>query len=124
MASPLSYYDGWLSLFAPDADKCLMVEDGWDRLAASFSGFDSSDMLMQREFDWLDGRFGAGNWETFPLALWLLHDKVPLYQHDLFDGTFTGDPEMLTWNLAYGYLLSFNWSAGTSSPWLRIVAAF
>jgi hypothetical protein len=122
--SPLSYYDGWLSLFAPDASRCLMVEDGWDRLAASFSGFDSSVMLMQREFDWLDQRFGGGNWETFPLALWLLHDKVLLYQHDLFDGTFTGDPEMLTWNLAYGYLLSFNWSAGTSSPWLRIVAAF
>ncbi len=121
--SPLAYDDGWLSLFAPYADRCLMVEDGWDRLAASFSGFDSSLMLMQREFDWLNGRFGP-DWQTFPLALWLVHDKVLLYQHDLFDGTFTADPEILTWNLAYGYMLSYNWSVGLDGPWLGIVTAF
>jgi hypothetical protein len=121
--SPLAYYDGWLSLFAPYADRCLMVEDGWDRLAASFSGFDSSLMLMQREFDWLDQRFGP-SWSTFPLALWLLHDKVLLYQHDLFDGTFTADPEIMTWNLAYGYMLSYNWGTGLGGPWLGIVTAF
>ncbi len=122
-ASPLAYYDGWLSVFAPYSDRCLMVEDGWDRLGASFSGFDSSLMLMQREFDWLDGRFGP-SWDTFPLALWLLHDKVLLYQHDLFDGTFTADPEILTWNLAYGYVLSYNWGSGLDGPWLGIVTAF
>ncbi len=122
-ANPLDYYDGWLSLFTPYADRCLMVEDGWDRLAASFSGFDSSLMLMQREFDWLDERFGP-TWQTFPLALWLLHDKVLMYQHDLFDGTFTADPEILTWNLAYGYMLSYNWSVGLGGPWLEIVTAF
>ena len=121
--SPLDYYDGWLSLFAPYSDRCLMVEDGWDRLGASFSGMDSSLMLMQREFDWLDVRFGK-TWDTFPLALWLLHDKVLMYQHDLFDGTFTADPEILTWNLAYGYMLSYNWSAGLDGPWLGIVTAF
>jgi hypothetical protein len=122
-SSPLAYYDGWLSLFAPYSDRCLMVEDGWDRLAASFSGFDSSLMLMQREFDWLDQRFGT-DWQPFPLALWLLHDKVLLYQHDLFDDTFTADPEILTWNLAYGYMLSYNWSVGLGGPWLGIVTAF
>jgi hypothetical protein len=121
--SPLAYYDGWLSLLAPYADRCLMVEDGWDRLAASFSGFDSSLMLMQREFDWLDQRFGP-DWQTFPLALWLLHDKVLMYQHDLYDGTFTADPEILTWNLAYGYMLSYNWSTGLEGPWLGIATAF
>ncbi len=122
-ASPLAYYDGWLSVFAPYADRCLMVEDGWDRLAASFSGFDSSLMLMQREFDWLNERFGP-DWKTFPLALWLLHDKVLMYQHDLFDGTFTADPEILTWNLAYGYMLSYNWGVGLDGPWLGIATAF
>jgi hypothetical protein len=121
--SPLDYDDGWLSLFAPYSSNCLMVEDGWDRLGASFSGFDSSLMLMQREFDWLDQRFGP-DWQTFPLALWLLHDKVLMYQHDLFDLTFTTDPEMLTWNLAYGYMLSYNWGVGLDSPWLQIVTAF
>jgi hypothetical protein len=121
--SPLAYYDGWLSVFAPYSNRCLMVEDGWDRLAASFSGFASSLMLMQREFDWLDQRFGP-DWQTFPLALWLVHDKVLLYQHDLFDGTFTTDPEILTWNLAYGYMLSYNWSGGLGGPWLGIASAF
>jgi len=122
-ASPLAYYDGWLSLFAPYADRCLMVEDGWDRLASSFSGFDSSLLLMQREFDWLDQQFGP-DWTTFPLALWLVHDKVLMYQHDLYDGTFTADPDILQWNLAYGYMLSYNWNAGLDGPWLGIATAF
>jgi hypothetical protein len=122
-SSPLDYYDGWLSVFAPYADRCLMVEDGWDRLAASFTGFDSSLMLMEREFQWLTGRFGP-SWETFPLALWLLHDKVLLYQHDLFEKTFTTDPEILTWNLAYGYMLSYDWDTGVDGPWLGIATAF
>lgn len=100
-----------------------MVEDGWDRLGASFSGFDSSLMLMVREFDWLNGRFGP-DWQTFPLADWLLHDKVLLYQHDLFEKTFTTDPELLTWNLAYGYMLSYDWDTGTGGPWLGIDTAF
>ena len=121
--SPLSYYDGWLSLFAPYADRCLMVEDGWDRLAASFSGFDSSLMLMERGFSWLTGRFGP-DWKTFPLALWLFHDKVLLYQHDLFEKTFTADPEILTWNVAYGYMLSYDWALGLDGPWLGIATAF
>ena len=59
------------------------------------------------------------DWTTFPLALWLLHDKVLLYQHDLFDGTFTADPEILTWNLAYGYMLSYNWGSGPRRPVAR-----
>jgi hypothetical protein len=122
-STPLSYYDEWLSLFAPNADRCLMVEDGWDRLAASFSGLDSSLMLMEREFDWLTGRFGP-NWTTFPLALWLFHDKVLLYQHDLFEKTFTADPGILTWNLAYGYMLSYDWDVGLAGPWLGIATAF
>ena len=37
-ADPLSYDDGWLSLMARTR-RCLMVEDGWDRLAQTFAGF-------------------------------------------------------------------------------------
>src|SRR5439155_8791529 len=33
--TPLAYYDGWLALLKPYASRCLMVEDGWDRLAAT-----------------------------------------------------------------------------------------
>jgi hypothetical protein len=37
--NPIAYYDGWLATMAPYSDRCLMVEDGWDRLARDFTGF-------------------------------------------------------------------------------------
>jgi hypothetical protein len=124
--TPLAYDDAWLSLMAPYSDRCLMVEDGWDRLAASFVGFHGGLMLMQREFDWLDDMIGH-TWETFPLALWLFHDKALLYQHDLYEETMTRDPEILTWGLAYGFMLSYSWDAqanSLASPWLDLVGDF
>jgi len=118
---PLAYADGWLSLLAPYADRCLMVEDGWDRLAASVSGFHGGLLQMAREHDWPDTHWGEGTWEPYPLALWLLHDKVLLYQHDLYEGTMTQDAEVLTFNLAFGLVLSASWEAGTlDDPWLAL----
>lgn len=123
-SSPLAYDDAWLSLFAPYADRCLMVEDGWDRLASSFSGFHGGLLLMQREHQEPDKLWGPGNWRPFPLALWLLHDKVLLYQHDLYEKTMTIDPEVLTWNEAFGFVLSYDWADNVASPWLTISGAF
>ena len=123
-SSPVAYNDAWLSLFAPYGDRCLMVEDGWDRLAASFSGFQGGLLLMEREHVEPDKLWGVGNWRPFPLALWLIHDKVLLYQHDLYEQTMTIDPEVLTWNEAFGFVLSEDWAAGVDSPWLAIAAAF
>lgn len=125
--TPLAYEDGWLALMAPYADRCLMVEDGWDRLASSFSGFHGGLLLMDREHDEPNLKWGAGNWEPYPLADWLLHDKVLLYQHDLYPGTMTADGDILTWNLAFGLMLSYDWNglAGTlDSPWLGLVGSF
>ena len=122
--TPLAYDDGWLSLLAPYAGRCVMVEDGWDRLAASSSGFHGGLLLMQRQFREPDVKWGPGNWDPYPLAEWLFGDKVLLYQHDLYEGTMTTDPEALTWNLAFGFVLSYDWNgdAGTiSSPWLDVV---
>lgn len=122
--STLAYDDSWLSLMAPYANRCLMVEDGWDRLAASFSGFHGGLLLMEREFSEPDRKWGAGNWAPYPLALWLFHDKVLLYQHDLYEGTMTADPEALTFNLAFGFILSYSWDEGLrtlQSPWLDVV---
>src|SRR5207253_7927120 len=110
--------------FASYGDRCLMAEDGWDRLAASFSGFQGGLLLMEREHQEPDTLWGAGNWRAFPLGLWLLHDKVLLYQHDLYEGTMTTDPETLTWNEAFGFVLSYDWAAGTAGPWLGITSAF
>ena len=123
-ATPLAYYDGWLSLFAPYAGRCLMAEDGWDRLAASFSGFHGGVMLMSRQFDWPATRWGDGNWEPYPIADFLFHDKVLMYQHDLYEQTMTEDPEVLTFNLAFGFVLSYAWEGDSlSSPWLGLVGS-
>ncbi len=120
--TPLAYEDGWLSLFAPYRDRCLMIEDGWDRLADTFVGFHGGLLLQHREQDEPNREWGAGNWEPYPLALWLFHDKVLLYQHDLFEGTMTTDPEALAWNLAFGFVLSYAWTpASLESSWLGLV---
>jgi hypothetical protein len=125
--TPLAYEDGWLSLFRSHAGRCLMTEDGWDRMAAAFSGFHGGLPLVQRLLVGQVAPWGNGTWQPFPLALWLLHDKVLLYQHDLCECTFTTDPQILTWNLAFGFLLSYTWDEQThslASPWLPIMTAF
>jgi hypothetical protein len=124
--TPLAYYDGWLGLLAPFTDRCLMVEDGWDRLAEVSAGFHGSLLLMAREHGDPDRYWGEGNWEPFPLALWLFHDKVLLYQHDLAAETMTTDAEVLTWNMAFGTMLSFIWAGPPETladPWLDLAGS-
>jgi hypothetical protein len=123
----LAYSDGWLSLMAPYSRRCLMVEDGWDRLAKSFSGFHGGLLVVQRESAEADYLFGAGNWQPYPLAPMLLHDKVLFYQHDLSERTMTTDPATLTFNVAFGFMLSYTWDATTdslASPWLDVVTSY
>ena len=122
--TPLAYYDGWLSLFAPYAERCVMAEDGWDRLAGMFSGFHGGVLQMSRQFEWPSSRWGEGNWEPYPIAGWLFQDKVLLYQHDLYEPTMTADPETLMFNVAFGIVLSYAWDGETGSidnPWAALV---
>jgi hypothetical protein len=67
---------------------------------------------------------GEGNWEPYPLATWLFHDKVLLYEHDLYDGTMANDAEVLRWNLQFGLVSSYSWDAlgGGGHPWLDLVS--
>jgi hypothetical protein len=121
--SPLAYDDGWLSLLAPYRSGCLMAEDGWDRLADTVAAFHGGLLMMQRELGAVDGYFGAGNWEPYPLATWLVHDKVLMYEHDLFPGTLAIDGEVLTWNAAFGLVESAEWHPGDEAdPWLLLAA--
>ncbi|MES1247828.1 MAG: hypothetical protein ABUS54_09165 [Actinomycetota bacterium] len=121
--SPLAYDDGWLQLLAPYRDRCVMVEDGWDRLAADAVGFHGGVLMMQRELQYVDHYFGAGNWQPYPLATWLVHDKVLMYQHDLFPLTMAIDGEVVTWNLAFGLVQSVEWHVGQEhDPWLELAA--
>ena len=39
-----------------------MAEDGWDRLAATFSGFHGGVLFMSRQFEWPNSKWGEGNW--------------------------------------------------------------
>ena len=121
--TPLAYDDGWLAAMAPYSNRCLMVEDGWDRLARDFTGFHGGLLMMSRELDLPNKLFGAGNWEPYPLADWLFHDKVLLYQHDLYDGTMAADAEVVTWNMAFGMVNSYSWDALApgENPWLDLV---
>jgi hypothetical protein len=124
--SPIAYQDGWLETFSRYRDRCLMTEDGWDRLADAFVGFHGGVLQMQREHRWPDTRWGAGNWEPYPLALWLLHDKVLLYQHDLYPGTLAFDPEVLLYDVAFGMVTSTTWDGETNSldsPWPTLAGA-
>jgi hypothetical protein len=121
--TPLAYDDGWLSLLAPVRDRCLMAEDGWDRLAADVVGFHGGLLMMQRELGAVDRYFGAGNWEPYPLATWLVHDKVLMYQHDLYPLTMAIDGDVLAWNAAFGLVESVEWHpGGEADPWLVLAA--
>jgi hypothetical protein len=123
---PLAYDDGWLAVMAPYSNRCLMVEDGWDRLARDFTGFHGGLLMMSREQDAPNILFGEGNWQPYPLADWLFHDKVLLYQHDLYEGTMATDGEVLTWNAAFGLISSYSWNdqlGSLESPWLELVGS-
>src|SRR3569833_2293942 len=100
-----------------------MVEDGWDRLARDAVGFHGGVLMMQRELAYVDHFFGTGNWQPYPLATWLLHDKVLMYQHDLYPLSMAIDGEVLAWNLAYGIVSSYEWQLGDETdPWLVLAA--
>ena len=88
-----------------------MVEDGWDRLARDAVGFHGSLLMMSREVNVPNKDFGAGNWEPYPLATWLFHDKVLLYEHDLYDGTMAVDDEVVAWDMLFGLVGSYSWDA-------------
>ncbi len=124
--NPLAYSDGWLAHTRTYADRCVMTEMGWDRLAETEIGFHGSLLTWAREFDYANQHWGAGNWEPYPLAIWLFHDKVLLYQHDLSHHTMSADRGVLTWNLAFGTMLSYDWQWSDNdplnNPWLDLVA--
>ena len=114
--TPLAYDDGWLDVLRQYRNQCLMVEDGWDRLGRDAVGFHGSLLMMARELDLPNQIYGAGNWEPYPLATWLLHDKVLMYQHDLYDGVMATDDEVLTWNMLFGLVSSYSWDALAPGP--------
>ena len=124
-ASPsiAAYSQGWLEHTQRYRDMLLTCEHGFDRLAATETGFHGSVLLAQAE-DKTDEWWGDGNWRLYPFAPMLLRDKVLLY-HNTESRTSTTEKEMLSLNLAFGYMLSFDLGAlGLTHPWLDVVGAF
>jgi hypothetical protein len=129
---PTQYSNGWLVLTREFAAQGLMTEAGWDRLAETEVGFTGSPLNTPAGADsvrWFTGSianktFGIGNWQPYPLADWIFHDKVLTYMHDLEDATVTNNLDSLTWNLTFGNILSYRLADYTRRPgWPQLVIA-
>ena len=123
---PLRYSDGWLAHVSTYRNQCLMTEQVWDRLTRDLVGAHGSLITWAREFDFGDTNFGAGNWDAYPLATYMFHDKILQYQHDLSTHSMTHDLATLSFNLQFGLMLSYDWAWGElhqlDNPWLRVVS--
>lgn len=135
-SDPQGYSDAWLAFTRQFANQRLMTEDGWDRIAATETGFTGSLLtgttvwnptgVRWGEHSRGNQAFGAGQWEPYPLADWLFHDKVLFYHHDLDHTPMNAGVEVLTWNAAFGVMAGYLWpELHTSHPdWPAIAAAF
>ena len=121
-----AYIEGWIEHTRTfNDDILLMTELGFDRLVEYEVGFHGS-VLLPEKFGYTSDWWGDGNWRPYPLAPLLARDKVLFYQHDLAPETMTADKATLTWNLAFGYMLSYDlgYGGGLGNPWLDLVSAF
>lgn len=121
----MAYVEGWLEHTRTYSDTLLMTELGFDRLAETEVGFHGSVLLPER-FGYTPDWWGTDTWHPYPLAPLMVRDKVLFYQHDLAPETMTVDKATLTWNLAFGYMLSYDlgYGGGLGNPWLGLVGAF
>lgn len=125
---PSAYMEGWLDHTRTYSDTLLMTELGFDRLVETEVGFHGSVLLPER-LGFTPGWWGTDTWHPYPLATLMARDKVLFYQHDLAEQTMAVDKATLTWNLAYGYMLSYDlvetsYGGGLDSDWLELVGAF
>ncbi|MDH7484950.1 MAG: hypothetical protein QHJ81_01600 [Anaerolineae bacterium] len=127
--SPLAYMDGWLAHTRTYRDRLLMTTAGYDRLAETEVGFHGS-VLLNQVLGQTDEWWGAEGWQPYPLATALARDKAFFYQNDLAPETFTTRKGILRWNLAMGYMLSYDvvpspdYGGGLDGEWLRVVSEF
>lgn len=130
--NPRSYVEGWLEHTRTYSHQLLMTELGFDRLAETELAFHGSVLWRELVNGGADSNawWGAGNWRAYPMAPIMMRDKVLFYQHDLVPETFTLTRAILTWNLAFGFMLSHDFSeppfggGGLNSEWLPVVALF
>jgi hypothetical protein len=124
-ANPLGYIQGWLEHTRQHTAKRLATELGFDRLLETEIAFHGSVLLPER-LGYTAQWWGNGNWRYYPFTSLLAHDKALFYQHDLAPETMTHDKATLSWNLAFGYMLSYDIFTGhfNAPLWREVVAIF
>ncbi|MGC9004896.1 MAG: DUF6259 domain-containing protein, partial [bacterium] len=116
--TPYAYTQGWKNIIKEACkDVPLATEGGWDGIINEetlFCGITWSLLPTKWRPPWITlyrERYPPDSWHFYPLALFLAHDKVGFYHHDL--GQFVTNNETLTWTLLLGYGLSYAvWPAG------------
>jgi hypothetical protein len=122
---PMAYIQGWLEHTRTYSDALLMTELAFDRLAETEVGFHGS-LLLPQKLGYTASQWGEGTWRAYPMATMLMRDKALFYQHDLAEQTMTTNKATLAWNVAMGYMLSYDLFAsyaggGLDSEWLALV---
>ena len=122
-----AYHQGWVEHTRIYSPNLLMTETGYDRLAETEIGFHGSYRLDHVADQATANWWGDGNWHIYPLTAFLTRDKTLFYQHNLAPETFTFNLPTLRWNLATGYMLSYDtyaseYGGGLDNPWLNLVA--
>ncbi len=127
--TPYAYAQGWINI-VKEASKYvpLATEGGWDGIMNYETLFCGITWFLL-PYEWRPAwaslyreRYPPNAWHFYPLAIFLAHDKVGFYHHDL--GQFVTNKETLTWTLLLGYGLSYaTWPAGLdderTSNWLQ-----
>lgn len=107
--TPYAYTQGMIALAARAGAKLPMAtEDGFDGLLnveSEFCGLTQELVPFPYDQDQLlSRRLPDADWEFFPLAQYVAHDKAFFIHHDLGAGVW--DRDALLWSLALGYGMS------------------
>ncbi len=124
---PYAYNQGWINTATRASSKMpVATEDGFDHLLNAESEFCGLGQNLPIVGDHpemhLSNRLRDPDWEFFPIAQYVAHDKAFFMLHDLEVGVT--DHTRLAWALALGYQLStaINHNQLSDPKWLDWVA--
>lgn len=133
--TPYAYTQGWINIVKETSKYVpLATEGGWDGIMNYETLFCGITWFLLPNEWWRPAwatlyreQYPPNAWHFYPLAIFLAHDKVGFYHHDL--GQFVTNNETMTWTLLLGYNLSYAiWPAGLEDErrfnwlqWLSLV---